>query len=134
MVCIPSHLRGRARRDAVAFYLSQLAQGLLAGEFGVLLGHDTVPVRPPDVLTLEISFARKSRADLLSVRLRWSRPAPGDQARVGTRRARREVERGGTGSHPEFTSPSFGRNTQARDSHSDEDNRRHGRDDSAPAE
>ena len=34
MVCIPSHLRGRARREAAAFYLSQIAQGLLAGEFG----------------------------------------------------------------------------------------------------
>ena len=65
VVCIP-HLRGRARREAAAFYLSQIVQGLLAGEFGILTGHETVSARPTDALTLEITFTRKPRADLLS--------------------------------------------------------------------
>ena len=45
VVSIPSRFRGRARRDAAAFYLSQLARGILAGELGVLVGNETVPVR-----------------------------------------------------------------------------------------
>ena len=35
---IPAKFRGRARRDAAAFYLSQLAKGVLAGEVGLQPG------------------------------------------------------------------------------------------------
>ena len=117
VVCIPSYLRGRARREAAAFYLSQLAQGLLAGEFGVLTGHETASARPPDTLILDIAFTRKPRTDLVSVRLRWSRPDPGDHAPAAIeRRPDRQTRQLRQASHPEFTSPSFGRNTVGRDS------------------
>ena len=126
VVCIPSHLRGRARREAAAFYLSQIAQGLLAGEFGILTGHETASAWPTDALTLEITFTRKLRADLLSVRLRWSRPEPGDAAGAAERRADRQALQERRASHPEFTSPSFGRNTVGRDyRQEDADDERH---------
>ena len=35
---IPARFRGRARRDAAAFYLSELAKGVLAGEVAVGIG------------------------------------------------------------------------------------------------
>jgi len=44
VVSIPSRFRGRARRDAAAFYLAQLAQGILMGEFGVLTGLTNVVI------------------------------------------------------------------------------------------
>ena len=101
-----------------AFYLSQLAQGLLGGEFGILTGTRRSPVRPTDVLTLEIAFTRKPRADLAL------RAPPVDPARArGSSQGRWTAShrwldgKRGDGSHPEFTPPSFGRNTEARDSH-----------------
>src|SRR5580765_442734 len=116
VVCIPSYLRGRARREAAAFYFSQIAQGLLAGELGILTGHETASARPTDALTLEITFTRKPRADLLSVRLRWSRPRSEDAPTATLRRSDRPENPRQRPSHPEFTSPSFGRNTLGRDS------------------
>ena len=116
----PSRTAGVARREAVAFYFSQLAEGLLAGEFGVLTGHETASARPTDALTLEITFTRKPRADVLSVRLRWARPEPPAAALRGPDGQgdpRRKA------SHPEFTSPSFGRNTIAQNSRVDADDR-----------
>ena len=74
VVSIPSRFRGRARRDAAAFYLSQLAQGILLGELGVITGHETVPVQPTDFLVLEITVTQKARANHVSVRVRWPRP------------------------------------------------------------
>ena len=50
-VSIPSRLRGRARREAAAFYLSELAEGLLAGEFQVVTGYDSLRVKPGDPVT-----------------------------------------------------------------------------------
>ena len=38
---IPLKVRGRARRDAAAFYLSELARGILSGELAVLAGPAT---------------------------------------------------------------------------------------------
>jgi hypothetical protein len=73
VVFIPSRFRGRARRDAAAFYLSQLAQGILIGEFGVLMGHETVPVQPTDFLVLEITVTQKARANHVSISVRWPR-------------------------------------------------------------
>ena len=88
MVSIPSRFRGRARRDAAAFYLSQLAQGILAGEFGILTGHDTVPVSPPDFLELDITVTRKSRVDHVSVHVRWPRRRGFDRRVPGPRTTR----------------------------------------------
>src|SRR5262249_47806176 len=81
VVSIPSRFRGRARRDAAAFYLSQLAQGILAGEFEAFTGHDTVPIRPTDSFLLEIWVTQRHRVDHVSVRVgcsrrRNARPAP----------------------------------------------------------
>jgi amphi-Trp domain-containing protein len=83
VVSIPSRFRGRARRDAAAFYLSELARGLLAGELGVLVGHETVPVRPADFLVLDIAVGRKGRATHVSVRLRWLHPGTPDPPGAG---------------------------------------------------
>jgi amphi-Trp domain-containing protein len=88
VVSIPSRFRGRARRDAAAFYLSQLAQGILAGEFGILTGHDTVSVRPPDFLELDITVTRKSRVDHVSVQVRWPRRQSLDRGVSGPRPTR----------------------------------------------
>jgi hypothetical protein len=71
VVYIPSRFRGRARRDAAAFYLSQLARGFLAGELAILVGHDTFALRPADFLVLDIAVSRKGRANHVAVRVRW---------------------------------------------------------------
>ena len=121
MVSIPSKFRGRARRDAAAFYLAQLAQGLLKGELGVLTGHETVTVRPTDFLVLEIAFTQKVRVNHVSVRIRWPRHLGPDGATVGRRRARDLPGRSRAGGHPEFTLPSFGRNAETRNLPTDAD-------------
>lgn len=123
MVPIPSPFRGRARRDAAAFYLSQLAQGILAGELDVLTEHETVAVQPTDFLVLEIAFTQKSRANHVFVRIRWPRRRGLNGATAGRRRARDLPDRPRAGGHPEFTLPSSGRNAEARDSLSDADHR-----------
>jgi amphi-Trp domain-containing protein len=121
VVSIPSRFRGRARRDAAAFYLTQLARGILAGELGVLVGHETVRVLPADVLVLEIAVSHTGRADHISVRVRWSRarrPARADRPgrpRPGRRQPIRSIPE----SHLEFTRPSLPRNPAKRDSNSD---------------
>ena len=120
---IPSRFRGRARRDAAAFYLSQLARGILTGELGVLTGHETLSVQPTDFLVLEIAFTQKSRVNHVSVRVRWPRRRGLSGAAAGRRRARDLPDRQRSGGHSEFTSPSSGRNAGARDSHSDADHR-----------
>jgi hypothetical protein len=87
---MPSRFRGRTRRDAAAFYLSELARGILAGELGVRVGHETIPVKPPDfvILSLAPPAALESR---------------GHRSRAGTT----ATERPCSGGHLEFTSPSF---------------------------
>jgi len=88
VVSIPSRFRARARRDAAAFYLSELARGLLAGELGILVGHETIPVRPADFLVLDIAVGRKGRATHVSVRVRWLPPRASDpRGRRGRRGA-----------------------------------------------
>jgi amphi-Trp domain-containing protein len=73
VVSLPSRFRGRARRDAAAFYLSQLARGILAGELGVQVWHETVAVEPADFLVLEVAVTQKIHVHQISVRVRWSR-------------------------------------------------------------
>lgn len=118
MVSIPSRFRGRARRDAAAFYLSQLARGILAGELAVLEGHETVPVRPADFLLLEILIGHKGRANHVSIRVRWPRSRVSGSA-TPPRRAPRT--RGGprAASHLQFTPSSLERNPGTPDSHPD---------------
>jgi amphi-Trp domain-containing protein len=84
VVSIPSRFRGRARREAAAFYLSELAQAILAGELDVVTGHETARLQPGDLLVLEISVVRKLRMDHVSVQVRWPRgytPSPPSTAR-----------------------------------------------------
>jgi amphi-Trp domain-containing protein len=71
VVSIPLRFRGRTRREAAAFYLSELAQAILAGEFDVVTEHDTIRVQPGDPVVLEIAVIRKLRVDHVSVQVRW---------------------------------------------------------------
>jgi amphi-Trp domain-containing protein len=73
MNTIPVKLRSRARRDAAAFYLSQLAKGVLAGEVGVLAGDHRVDVAIGEFVLLEIDVKQKKRATHVAVKLRWPR-------------------------------------------------------------
>jgi amphi-Trp domain-containing protein len=70
---IPARFRGRARRDAAAFYLSQLAKGVLAGEMGVLAGDHRVDLAASEFVVLEIEVKQKKRANHVAVKLRWPR-------------------------------------------------------------
>jgi amphi-Trp domain-containing protein len=70
---IPAKFRGRARRDAAAFYLSQLAKGVLAGEVGVLTGDRRVDLAAAEFVLLEIDVKQKKRATHVAVKLRWPR-------------------------------------------------------------
>ena len=70
---IPAKFRGRARRDAAAFYLSQLAKGVLAGEVGILAGDRRVDVAAAEFVMLEIDVKQKKRATHVAVKLRWPR-------------------------------------------------------------
>ena len=119
MVSIPSRFWGRARRDAAAFYLSQLARGILAGELSVLVGHETVPVQPTDFLVLEIAVTQKRRANHVSVRVRWPRRRAPNRAATGGRQARALPDRSRGGGHLEFTRLSSERNPGGRDSDPD---------------
>src|ERR671919_2862545 len=58
---IPAKFRGRARRDAAAFYLSQLAKGVLAGEMAVGTGERPVAPGTSEVVILEIEGKQKKR-------------------------------------------------------------------------
>lgn len=70
---IPSRFRGRARRDAVAFYLTQLARALLAGEMTVVSGDRATTLATSDSLALEIDVKHKKRASGVVVRIRWAK-------------------------------------------------------------
>ena len=70
---IPSRFRGRARRDAVAFYLTQLARALLAGEMTVVSGDRATTLATSDSLALEIDVKHKKRASAVVVRIRWAK-------------------------------------------------------------
>jgi amphi-Trp domain-containing protein len=68
---IPAVFRGRARRDAAAFYLTQLAKGVLAGELRVLTGHGQTALITSEFLVLEIEVKQKKRANHVGIKLRW---------------------------------------------------------------
>lgn len=121
VVSVPARFRGRARRDAAAFYLSQLARGILTGELGVRTGHETVPVTPTEFLVLEITVTRKSRVDGFSVQVRWRRPPAPNRAPTVRRRRRPASRPSPTGGHSQFTFLSSQRNPGTRDSNLDAD-------------
>ena len=70
---IPAKFRGRARRDAAAFYLSQLARGVLTGEMGVQPGDRRVEMAASDFLVLDIEVKEKKRSTHVAVKLQWPR-------------------------------------------------------------
>jgi amphi-Trp domain-containing protein len=70
---IPAKFRGRARRDAAAFYLTQLAKGVLSGELGVVVGEHEAALATSEFVMLAIEVKQKKRANHVSVKLRWPR-------------------------------------------------------------
>jgi amphi-Trp domain-containing protein len=68
---IPAKFRGRARRDAAAFYLSQLAKGVLAGEMSVGTGERPMALATSEFVILEIEVKQKKRANHVAIKLRW---------------------------------------------------------------
>jgi amphi-Trp domain-containing protein len=72
---IPAKFRGRARRDAAAFYLSQLARAVLSGEVSVASGEERVALETPELVLLEIEIKQAKRANSVAVRLEWQRRA-----------------------------------------------------------
>lgn len=70
---IPARFRGRARRDAVAFYLTQLARAVLAGEMTVISGDRAIALATSEPLALEIDVKHKKRASGVVVRIRWAK-------------------------------------------------------------
>jgi amphi-Trp domain-containing protein len=83
---IPAKFRGRARRDAAAFYLSQLAKGILSGELSVLAGQQSSTVATAEFVILEIEVKQRKRANRVDIKLRWpTRPLIRVAATEGTR-------------------------------------------------
>ncbi|MGH7339666.1 MAG: amphi-Trp domain-containing protein, partial [Candidatus Rokuibacteriota bacterium] len=70
---VPTKFRGRARRDAAAFYLSQIARGVLAGELTLDCGEHSTVVATSEFLMLEIEVKQKKRGNSIAVKLRWPR-------------------------------------------------------------
>lgn len=70
---IPERFRGRARRDAAAFYLAELAKGLLAGELGVRSGQRQLALATSEFLMLDIEVRQHRRGHRVQVTLRWPR-------------------------------------------------------------
>jgi amphi-Trp domain-containing protein len=70
---IPEKFRGRARRDAAAFYLSELAKGLLSGEIGVLSGQQQVTLATSEFMLLDIEVKQRKRGHRVQVTIQWPR-------------------------------------------------------------
>ncbi len=70
---IPAKFRARARRDAAAFYLSQLAKGLLSGEVALMSGEQELRLATSEFVVLEIEAKQKKRGNHISIKLRWPR-------------------------------------------------------------
>ena len=68
---IPARFSGRARRDAAAFYLSQLAKGVLSGELGVVSGQHEVLVATSEFVILDIEVKQRKRGNRVQITLRW---------------------------------------------------------------
>ncbi len=68
---IPAKFRGRARRDAAAFYLTQLAKGILSGELTILSGQQESTVATAEFVILDIEVKQRKRANRVEIKLRW---------------------------------------------------------------
>lgn len=70
---VPVRFRGQARRDAAAFYLTQLAKGILAGELSVQSGQEQTIVATAEFMSIDIEVRQRKRATRVEVRLYWPR-------------------------------------------------------------
>jgi amphi-Trp domain-containing protein len=70
---IPAKFHARARRDAAAFYLTQLAKGVLSGELSIVVGDQQVQLATAEFVVLKIEAKQRKRANHVSVKLRWPR-------------------------------------------------------------
>ena len=70
---IPGKFRGRARRDAAAFYLSQLAKGILSGELGIVSDQQQTVVATSEFVILEFEVKQRKRGYRVEMTLRWPR-------------------------------------------------------------
>ena len=70
---IPAKFHARARRDAAAFYLTQLAKGVLAGELAIAIGEQHIQLATSEFVILKIEAKQRKRANHVSVKLRWPR-------------------------------------------------------------
>jgi amphi-Trp domain-containing protein len=70
---VPIRFRGQARRDAAAFYLTQLAKGILSGELSVQSGQEQLLVATSEFMSVDIEVRQRKRATRVDVKLRWPR-------------------------------------------------------------
>jgi amphi-Trp domain-containing protein len=70
---VPAKFRGRTRRDAAAFYLSQIARGVLAGELALDAGDHAITLATSEFVVLEIEVKQQKRANSIAIKLRWPR-------------------------------------------------------------
>ena len=70
---IPAKFHARARRDAAAYYLTQLAKGVLSGEWAIAVGDQQVQLATSEFVILKIEAKQRKRANHISVKLRWPR-------------------------------------------------------------
>jgi amphi-Trp domain-containing protein len=75
-VSIPERFCGQARRDAAAFYLSQLARGVLSGKMVVVAGERQTALTTSEFLRLDIEVKQNKRANHIDIKLRWSARSP----------------------------------------------------------
>jgi amphi-Trp domain-containing protein len=70
---IPARFRGRARRDAAAFYLSQLGKAILDGELDVQNGEQSTTLATAEFVLMKIEIKQKKRTNHVDIKLRWPR-------------------------------------------------------------
>src|SRR2546427_13304073 len=69
---IPAKFHGRARRDAAAFYLTQLAKGVLAGELSIAGGDQQNRLAASEVVSLKNEDKQRKRASHGSKQIPWA--------------------------------------------------------------
>ena len=67
---VPVRFRGWARREA-AFYLTELAKGILSGELSVRSGQTEVAVATAEFMTLDIEVRQRKRGTRVDVKIKW---------------------------------------------------------------
>jgi amphi-Trp domain-containing protein len=68
---VPLRFQGQARRDAAAFYLSQLARAVLAGEVAIGSAEHQLVLATSEFLFLKIEAKQKRHSNQIEIKLRW---------------------------------------------------------------